>query len=42
MAATMNLGVFPWGMMALYPALIAPAELPSVLTGSTKRHSTKG
>lgn len=28
--ATMNLGIFPWGMMAVYPAFLHPSELDAL------------
>jgi hypothetical protein len=33
-AATMQLGIFPWGMLALYPAFLHPEELRSIIPHS--------
>jgi hypothetical protein len=35
LAATMELGIFPWGMLALYPAFLHPDELPRWLRASS-------
>lgn len=35
-AATMSLGIFPFAMLALYPAFLHPDELPRWLRGSVK------
>ncbi|HEU4403680.1 MAG TPA: HTTM domain-containing protein [Polyangiaceae bacterium] len=32
LAVTMNLGIFPWGVLALYPALFAPREIMAFLS----------
>lgn len=31
LAATMNLGIFPWGCLALYPALLRPVDLRTLM-----------
>jgi hypothetical protein len=37
LALTMELGIFPWGMLALYWAFLHPAELPAMLRASPGR-----
>ena len=38
-AITLRFGIFPWGMLALYPVLLRPGELR--LTGSARDHRTR-
>jgi vitamin K-dependent gamma-carboxylase-like protein len=32
LALTMNLGIFPWGVLSIYPALFTPAEIDAFLS----------